>query len=248
MEFEFLKNPSVVRLFDLFEKENKRLYIVGGAVRNAMLGKEINDIDFATATKPDDVLQILLKNNIEVDVKGMKFVTITAMMDCQRFDITTFRKDTYARGSRFPEIICSKKLRDDFIRRDFTVNAIYIDRTGRIIDLGNGVEDLKNGVVKFIIKPKKSVFLDPLRILRYFRFCSLYFYNNFDEPSLRACLTKLNKIRRLLPRKKIKSELAKILQGEGCDIILDIWRKNDAISNIEECITEVKFEMENDNG
>ena len=64
MEFEFLKNPSVVRLFDLFEKENKRLYIVGGAVRNAMLGKEINDIDFATATKPDDVIQILLKNNI----------------------------------------------------------------------------------------------------------------------------------------------------------------------------------------
>lgn len=248
MEFEFLKNPLVVKLFDLFEKENKRLYIVGGAVRNAMLGKEINDIDFATATKPDEVLQILLKNNIEVDVKGMQFGTITAMINDERFDITTFRKDTYARGSRFPEIICSKKLRDDFIRRDFTINAIYIDRTGRIIDLGNGIEDLKNGIVKFIIKPKKSVFLDPLRILRYFRFCSLYCYNNFDEASLKACLTRLNKIKRLLPRKKIKYELAKILQGEGRDIILDIWRKNDVISNIEECITEVKFEMENDNG
>ena len=246
VEFEFLKNPSVIKLFDLFEKENKRLYIVGGAVRDALLGKKINDIDFATATKPDKVLQILQDNNIEVDLKGMKFGTVRAIIDDEKFDITTFRKDSYVRGSRFPEVVYSKKLRDDFSRRDFTLNAIYVDRFGRIIDLGGGLEDLKNGVVKFIMKPKKSVFLDCLRILRYFRFCSLYFYNNFDEDSLNACLSKFYRVTSL-PKKKIKYELAKILQGEGADIIIDIWRKNDILYDMDLYIDEVKLEMENCN-
>ncbi|MGN0929582.1 MAG: hypothetical protein ACI4N3_02990 [Alphaproteobacteria bacterium] len=243
MEFKFLQNPSVIKLFDLFESENKKIYVVGGAVRNSLLGEQTNDIDFATSTKPEDVLQILQNNNIETDLKGMKFGTISAIINDEKFDITTFRKDYYARGSRFPEIICSKKIRDDFVRRDFTVNAIYVDRIGRTIDLGGGLEDLEKGILKFIINPRKSIYFDPLRILRYFRFCSLYFYNNFDEASLTACILKFARVKKTLPKKKIKYELSKMLDGKGFEIILDIWRKNDIIYDINEYIDEVKIEM-----
>lgn len=232
MEFNFLQNPSVIKLFDLFEQEDCRLYVVGGAVRDAFLGIKTNDIDFATPVKPEKVLEMLQSHNIEVDLKGIKFGTISANIDGEKFDITTFRNDNYARGSRFPEIVCSKKIRDDFIRRDFTINAIYVDRIGRIIDFGNGVEDLKNGIVKFIISPRKSIFFDPLRILRYFRFCSLYFYKNFDEASLKACIDKFFRIKKALPKKKIKYEMKKILEGDGAKIILDIWEKNNILPDM----------------
>lgn len=247
VEFKFLQNPSVIKLFDLFESENKKIYIVGGAVRNSLLGEQTNDIDFATSTKPEDVLKILQYNDIAVDLKGMPYGTISVIINNEKFDITTFRKDYYVRGSRFPEIICSKKIRDDFVRRDFTVNAIYVDRIGRTIDLGGGLDDLEKGLVKFIINPRKSIYFDPLRILRYFRFCSLYFYNNFDEASLRACISKFPRIRKTLSKKKIKYELSKMLDSKGFEIILDIWRKNDIICNIEDCIEEVKMEVGKNN-
>ena len=238
MKFNFLENPSVIKLFTMFEKENNRLYVVGGAVRDEFLGIKTNDIDFATATRPEKVLEILNANNIEVNLKGMKFGTISATIDDEKFDITTFRKDSYARGSRFPEIVCSKKIRDDFIRRDFTINALYVEKFGRVIDLGGGVEDLEKGIVKFIISPRKSVFFDPLRILRYFRFCSLYFYENFDDASLRACIDKFQRVIRAVPRKRIKEEVKKILAGPGAEVIVDIWKKNDIMVDIVEYIED----------
>lgn len=232
MDFDFLHNKIVLDLFDLFYNDKERLYVVGGAVRNALWGIENNDIDFATSTKPQKVLDILTHNNIQVDLKGFHYGTISALIDNQKFDITTFRKDHYFRGSRFPQIICSKKIRDDFVRRDFTVNALYVDKFSRIIDLDNGLLDIQNKIIRFIINPKRSVFFDPLRILRYFRFCSLYCFENFHQPSLDICIKKFHKVFKTLPYKRIKNELDLILSAPGSNIILDIWQKNDILDSV----------------
>lgn len=224
MEFSFLKNPSVLKIFNLFESENAKIYMVGGAVRNELLGIKATDFDFATPLKPDDVVKILSKEKIPMDLKGIKFGCVTAIVDDIKMDITTFRKELYTKKTRFPKIEYSTKISDDYIRRDFTVNAIYVDATGKIIDLGEGLEDLKNGVLKFIIHPKKSIYFDPLRLFRYFRFCSLYFYKNFDKRSLEFCLSRFQKIRKDISRYKIKEEMNKILSGDGVNVILNIWR------------------------
>ncbi len=232
MDFKFLHNKNVLDLFNLFYDDKERLYVVGGAVRNELWNVENNDIDFATSTKPKKVLDILSYNKIEVDLKGMHYGTISAIIDNQKFDITTFRKDHYFRGSRFPQIICSKKILDDYKRRDFTINALYVDKFSRIIDLGSGMNDIENKIVKFIINPKRSVFFDPLRILRYFRFCSLYCYENFDDASLNICCQKFDKVLKVLSHKRIQSEIDLILKGNGAKIILDIWDRHGIIQQM----------------
>ncbi len=243
MEFNFLKNPAVIKLFDLFESNNRKIYVVGGAVRNALLGIESTDFDFATTTKPDEVVEILKNNNIPVDLKGLKFGCVTANIDNTKIDITTFRKDCYKNGSRFPTIEYSTRIADDYNRRDFTVNALYVDRTGRIIDLGTGLEDLKKGVLKFIIHPKKSIYFDPLRVFRYFRFCSLYFHKNFDRRSLEVSISKLHKARKSISRQRVQEEIDKILAGEGADVILNVWRHYGILYELDGYIDNTKLEM-----
>lgn len=243
MEFSFLQNPSVIKLFDLFESNNKKIYAVGGAVRDSLLGIEPTDFDFATVTKPDKVIEILKNNNIPVDLKGLKFGCVTANIDNMKFDITTFRKDYYTNGSRFPVIEYSNKMADDYNRRDFTINAIYVDRTGQIIDLGTGMEDFKNGVLKFILHPKKSIFFDPLRVFRYFRFCSLYFHKNFDRRSLEVSISKLHKARKSVSRQKVQEEINKILSGKGADVILNIWRRYGILYELDGYIDDSRLEM-----
>ena len=148
-----------------------QLHLVGGTVRDALLGRPSDDLDFATDARPDDVLA-LLKGRAEATwTTGIEFGTIGAQIDGKRFEITTFRADRYDRVSRNPEIVFGDNLADDLRRRDFTMNAMALSLPDRTFhDPFGGLADLARGVVRTPATAEESFADDPLRMLRAARF------------------------------------------------------------------------------
>ncbi len=238
MNFDFLDNKNVQLLFSIFEKNKNNLFIVGGAVRNTFANFPITDIDFCTSVKPDNIIKILKMNNIEYSDIGKKFGTITAHINNEYYEITTLREDIYKK-TRFPIVKFIKNIKQDAFRRDFTMNAIYIDKDKNIYDRFNGIDDIKNKIVKFIGNPEKSITKDPLRILRYFRFCAEYFHENFDKLSLNTCLENFDKSF-VLSKKKFNLEYQKIIEAKGAKIILDKWEKFGILEKVNNFLKEEK--------
>ena len=179
----------------LFSKENKKLIsilnpiklqthtqFVGGCVRKAIEGKITADIDLATVYKPEEVKKILLKNNYKVLDLAIKYGSITTYSKNYRYEITSLRKDIKPDG-RHTKIQLTSDWLEDSLRRDFTINAIYCDKFGKIYDPVNGVEDLKNKKINFIGSPELRIKEDYLRILRFIRF-SLEYNSNIKDPNI----------------------------------------------------------------
>ena len=239
MNLKKLQTKEILNLFSLFEKNNEQLFIVGGAVRNIVIGKEIKDIDFCTTATPQKMIEIFTNTKIIFDDKAQKFGTIKIKdSNDTYFEITTLREDIY-KSSRFPSVKFIKDIKTDGKRRDFTMNALYMDKEGKIYDFFNGIEDIKSGTIKFIGNVNKSIKNDPLRILRYFRFCGEYFYKNFDEKTLDICLKNFD-LTFTLTKKKFLEEYEKILNSEGEKIILDKWEKVGILERVNKFLKDVK--------
>lgn len=164
-----------VSLFDelskIFALNGYRLYMIGGTSRDYLLEKEIKDYDFVSDATPSEMKKFLP----EADYTFSKYGSIHFVQHGQNVDITTLRIEGEYTDFRHPSFIeYTKDIFKDFIRRDFTINAIYIDEYYKIHDFCNGVEDLKKGVIRFIGIPDKRVQEDPLRILRAERFALRY--------------------------------------------------------------------------
>ena len=176
---------KIFRIFETFKKNS--IFLVGGCIRDAILQKDVTDIDFATSLTPDETTNLLDQNNIQsVDV-GKKYGTVTAIINQKKYEITSFRKDISTDG-RHATVTFTKDMKEDAQRRDFTFNALYVDSNGKIFDFYNGQEDLKNGNVIFIGDPNERIKEDYLRILRYFRFFAL-FENSDIDPDLQKVFT-----------------------------------------------------------
>ena len=182
---------------------------VGGCVRKAICGENIDDIDLATSLKPTEVKEKLNKQDIKVIDSGISHGTVTAILNNKKFEITTLRKDISTDG-RHAKVQYTSNWEEDSLRRDFTVNAIYVDIEGRVFDPQNGISDLKNGKIKFIGSPKERIQEDFLRILRYLRFFTQYSTSKHESEiiqSLKQHINGLNKI----SKERIFDELKKIL-------------------------------------
>jgi tRNA nucleotidyltransferase/poly(A) polymerase len=169
----FLERPDVAEVF-------RRLglaYAVGGAVRDQALGRDPSDVDFATPILPGEVSALL----------GGAPIGKFGNVRFNGFDITTFRRDIYSK-SRFPKVEFVSTMEEDSLRRDFTMNAMYMDADGRLYDPAGGMADIKARVVRFVRMPAESVAQDRLRALRYFRFCAEIFPDNIDGRAWIACL------------------------------------------------------------
>jgi poly(A) polymerase len=206
---EVMKNPRLARLRSVLPE----LYVVGGAVRNSVLGLPVRDVDLATPLLPAVVAKRLAGAGIECGMKGAKFGIVVADIGGEKFEIATFRRDIYARP-RYPKVRFVKTPREDARRRDFTMNALYMGADGGVLDFAGGLEDMEKRVVRFVGPAEKSVRDDPLRILRYFRFCGEYFHENFDPGALAACRANIENIK-ALPRRKVDEELAKLRASPG---------------------------------
>ena len=189
--------------------EESKVRFVGGCVRKALCGENIDDIDLATSLTPDEVKKKLTKNDIKVVDTGILYGTVTAILNNKKFEITTLRKDVSTDG-RHANVEFTLDWEKDALRRDFTINAIYADIEGRIFDPLNGISDLQNGIIKFIGSPKERIQEDYLRILRYFRFFIQYSELDYDQDVIRSIKQYINGLNKI-SNERIFDEVKKIL-------------------------------------
>ena len=219
-----LEQNDVAQVFDLFETYQKNsIYVVGGSIRDALLNREITDIDFATSLKPKTITEILNKENIKFIDVGINHGTVTAIINERKFEITTFRNDIFTDG-RHAQVSFSNSLEEDALRRDFTINAMYLDKSGNLIDPTDGKKDLENRVVRFIGRPDERIKEDYLRILRYFRFLALFGDISPDAEVMKTISANLDKL----------SVVSKERQWNELKSILTLTAPNNAISAMSE--------------
>ena len=184
-------------------------FFVGGCVRNALLDVAVSDIDVATPLGPEDVLERLNANKIKAIPTGLKHGTVTAVHQGVPVEVTTFRRDVETDG-RHAVVAFTDDIAQDAARRDFTMNALYADRNGVVIDPLNGLADLESRTVRFIGEPRDRIHEDYLRILRFFRFHALYGADGIDAEGLAACAELAEGIENLA-RERIGWEFRKML-------------------------------------
>jgi len=210
-----------VEVQTIFKIFGDKIRLVGGCVRDYILQKKINDYDFACKLLPDDIENILTQNNIKSIPTSIKHGTITAVINNQNFQITTLRCDKNHLG-RDCEVDFTNDFFEDAKRRDFTVNALYIDNNGKIYDYFEGLADLKNQKIRFIGDAKTRINEDYLRILRFFRF-SCYFSNNFDEIGLKNSID-LKENLQILSKERIRDEFVKIVNCSNHLMVLNVLK------------------------
>lgn len=181
---------NIYNLFKVFQKHGKKLFVVGGAVRDALLNKEPKDFDVVTDALPDEIEQILNSEKIYNFPSGKNFGIISAVINNETYEIATFRKDNFEgeMNGRKPTSISPANIEDDAMRRDLTINALYYDISRDIvIDLVGGVEDLKNKRIKPVGNALDRFEEDRLRILRALRFAHR-FGSTLDKDTIDAII------------------------------------------------------------
>jgi poly(A) polymerase len=205
------QKSAVQKIFTIFAEQNIQICLVGGFVRDTLLGIETTDIDMAVSAPPDDVIQILRKAYVKVVLTGYKFGTVTAIVDKQTIQITSLRKEHQHNG-RHAQVVYGTNWKEDASRRDFTINALYANNQGEITDFFDGIQDLKSGIIRFIGDAHHRIQEDYLRILRYFRF--LAWYGNLqilpDKKAVKACADLRMNLQNL-SRERIGQEFIKLL-------------------------------------
>ena len=171
-DIEKLEVPeSLSRLGETFGEAGHELYLVGGYVRDSLLGGAHPDIDATTDAHPAEIKRLLGPRAEHLWTVGERFGTIGAMMGGYAVEVTTYRTDLYTQGSRHPEVRFGERLEEDLARRDFTINAIAVDAlTGGILDPFYGRRDLQSGIIRPVGDPLERMRDDPLRMLRAVRF------------------------------------------------------------------------------
>jgi poly(A) polymerase len=183
--------------------------VVGGAVRDTLLGIDVADVDIATRLPPQEVIERLQDARIKAVPTGLAHGTVTAVTAGGPVEVTTLRRDVSTDG-RHAIIAYTDDWREDAARRDFTMNALYADpATGEIFDYFGGLDDLAARRVRFIGDPLQRIAEDHLRILRFFRFHAR-FGTAIDEAGLDACTTRANDLM-ALSRERVASEVMKLL-------------------------------------
>ena len=211
--FPFYKNKElrfILKKLDQGSIEDKIVVrFVGGCVRKYLSGEKIDDIDAATILTTDQIKEKLQNTNLKIIDTGIKHGTVTVLSDTKKIELTTLRKDVKTDG-RHAEIEYTDDWQLDSERRDFTMNAIYMDINGKIFDPQNGIGDLKNKNVKFIGDPQKRIEEDYLRIIRFIRFKVMYDIQ-VEKTTIEAIKHNLTGIKKI-SKERILDELLKILE------------------------------------
>lgn len=186
---------------------------VGGVVRNALLGREVDDIDIATTLTPEEITKKLEAAGLKAVPTGIEHGTITAVSKGKPFEVTTLRRDVSTDGRR-AVVAFTKDWAEDAQRRDFTMNALYANASGEVFDTVGGVADLQAGRVRFVGDPTTRIREDYLRVLRLFRFHAWYGKGEIDADALRASATEKSGIAQL-SGERIQKEMLKLLAAEN---------------------------------
>ena len=169
----WIENAATQVVCDALTLQGFQALFVGGCVRNALLGVDVSDIDIATDAAPEDVVECARLAGLKSIPTGIDHGTITVVSAGIPHELTTFRSDTETDG-RHAKVRFSKSILEDAVRRDFTMNAIYADPAGFVVDPLNGIPDLNARHVRFIGDAEARIREDYLRSLRFFRFTAWY--------------------------------------------------------------------------
>ncbi len=190
------------------EQAGYEAYFVGGSVRDFLLGKEINDIDIATAATPDEIKNIFDRT---IDI-GIQHGTVMVLLHHRSYEITTFRTEsTYVNHRRPSEVFFIRNLRDDLKRRDFTMNAMAMDKNGSIIDYFQGEDALQNKQIVTVGNPNERFQEDALRMMRAIRFVSTLGFS--IEDNTKKSITENRQLLREIAVERITAEFEKLLNG-----------------------------------
>lgn len=199
---------DIKQIKDVFVKNGFKLFVVGGAVRDALLGKLPKDYDLATDAKPEEVEAIMQNAGFRTLPTGKAFGVINVFTDSDEYEIATFRKDI---GSgRRPDTVEFTTIDNDVLRRDLTINALFYDiDAGEVVDLVGGIEDLKKGVVRTVGLPEDRFGEDRLRILRAIRFAARF--GSELDPAVDKALQKDASLEGISPE-RIRDEFLKCIK------------------------------------
>ena len=228
----WFKAPSAQKIMRLLEGAGHQTYFVGGCVRNDLLGREVKDIDIASAAPPETMMALAKEAGIQAVPTGIKHGTVTLIVDSKSYEITTFRRDLLTDG-RHAKVAFSSDLKEDAQRRDFTMNALYATADGTILDPLSGLEDLRAGRVRFINDADQRIKEDYLRILRYFRFSAWYgaLSEGFDPGALAAITANLDGLNQL-SKERIGAEMIKLLSAPDPSPSVAAMRATGVLNNI----------------
>ena len=201
---------DLLRLTEALGSDERLVRYVGGAVRDALLGLPLSDLDLATALFPEEVSRRVKAAGFKAVPTGIAHGTVTAVLPSGPVEVTTLRRDVSTDGRR-ATVAFTDDWREDAARRDFTINALSADPvSGQVHDYFGGLDDIQTGLVRFIGDPFQRIAEDHLRILRFFRFHARFGRGAPDPAGLEACTARANDLM-ALSRERIAQELLKLL-------------------------------------
>ena len=206
---ELLSRPALKRLIAALDGDGEETRIVGGAVRNALLGRPVADVDLATTATPDTVAARAKAAGFKPVPTGIAHGTVTVVADGAPYEVTTLREDVETHGRR-ATVRFGRDFRADAQRRDFTINALSVGADGTVHDYVGGLADLEAHRVIFIGEPAARIREDYLRILRFFRFHAAYGEGPLDPAGFSAALAERSGLA-MLSRERVRAELLKLV-------------------------------------
>lgn len=213
VESEMMIPDYIEKIADIYSEKGRALYVVGGAVRDHLLGKSPKDFDLATDATPDESIDMLSPYYKVLEV-GKAFGVIKVMVpeDPEGVEIATFREETY-KDTRRPDSVKYSSIDKDVMRRDLTVNALFYDiKGGRIVDLVGGIKDIEGGLIRTVGNPSERFSEDPLRKLRAVRFASKL-GSKIDQETHKSLLT--DPVFHNISVERIRDEFMKILTSSN---------------------------------
>ena len=207
----WLSAPATQTALGVLTQARHQALVVGGCVRNALLGHAVTDVDIATSARPETVIALAEAAGLRAVPTGLAHGTVTLVVDGTGFEVTTFRRDIATDG-RHAQVAFCDDLALDAARRDFTMNALYAQADGTVLDPLGGMADLRARLVRFVGEPAARIAEDYLRILRFFRFHAQYGdpAGGLDPDGLAACADLADGMARLSPE-RVTAELRKLL-------------------------------------
>lgn len=223
----YIELPGNVRfILHMLREAGHEAYVVGGCVRDSIMGRKPHDWDICTSAKPEQVIEIF--NHYKVIPTGLKHGTVTIMKNDKPYEITTYRVDGEYDDARHPkDVTFTTSLEEDLSRRDFTMNALAYNNNNDLVDLFGGVNDIKNGIVRCVGNPRERFSEDALRIMRALRFATRFGFK--IEENTFAAMKEKKLLLSKISAERINSELTQIIMCEAEDVARILYKAEDIL-------------------
>ena len=252
---QFMSKEGVQDIIRIFTEENIEICFVGGCIRDVLAGNQSHDIDFAINCVPEETIKILSNKNIKFDDYGKKYGSILAIINNRKYAITSLREDVNQKG-RDTDVKFTNDWYKDALRRDFTMNAMYLFPSGTLYDYFDGQSDIANQQIRFIGDVEQRIQEDYLRILRFYRFLGCFKNKKILDNYEKILCRNIPMIDNHISNEVIRSEILRMLKNKYAinslsdfhnpalknDLIKKIndwWIQDDYHLGIQKCMNEV---------